>query len=232
MATAPNTSFIPKRGPVKRARQTASRQVHLFTIFSYVLFTATLVATVAVFFYHRYIEGLRTQEIEALNIAVTSFNDVEMKRVLEFDSRLRQADSRLKHSVSVASIFDALEVATVQSVRLNNVSIERDSDSQFNIEAEVQAASFDSSLFQRGIFERNPIVESIGVNELEIVSRDDVVEGATPGVKFKANLVVPLTSVPYLAPNESVPVPVEIELSTSSASSSDAALISDSQPTL
>ena len=49
-------SFIPKRGPVKRQRRAGSRQIYLFTVISYVLFSATLVASVGVFLYERYIE--------------------------------------------------------------------------------------------------------------------------------------------------------------------------------
>ena len=236
MATAPNTSFIPKRGPVKRARQTASRQVHLLTIFSYILFCATLVATVAVFFYHRYIDDMRRQEISALNAAITSFNEDEMKRVIQLDSRLRQANQRLQNTVSVASIFDSLEQSTVQSARLTRMEIEREGDASFMLEAEMETESFDASLFQRGIFERNQIVQSVDVKEVELVVKEEgelEQEGIPSSIKFKAHLTVPLSAVLFNPQSTLEAAPVFENASSTATTSEDVSILnSDSQNTL
>ncbi len=228
MATAPNTSFIPKRGPVKRARQTASRQIHLLSIFSYVLFTATLVATVGVFFYSKHIDGQRRELVAEVNAAVESFNDAEMKRVLEFDSRLRQAQQRLNSTVAMSKIFDdALEQATVQSARVSRLEVTRQGDTQFDIEAEIEAESFDVALFQRGVYEKNPLIDSVKVSDVELLGSGAEEGTPLPGVmqaiKFRANLMIPLSAVPYtggvMNENESLSQVSQVASSTGTSSS-------------
>lgn len=234
MPSASNTSFIPKRGPVKRNRQTASRQVHLFSIFSYLLFSATLMATVGVFFYSRYIDDIRAEEITRLNAAIGNFDETEMTRVLEFSSRLKQADYRVQNSVSVVSIFEALEEATVQSVKLVDLTVDRDLDNQFNLTAHVEADSFDSTLFQRGVFERNKVIESVEISMLEIGTDDknavDASQTKPSGVRFLAKLGVPVKSVPY---NPSAPVSqveeVPVMVAAEGTSTEEAAVVDDNQ---
>ena len=236
MQSAPNTSFIPKRGPVKRNRQTASRQVHLFSIFSYLLFSTTLVATVGVFFYSRYIDDIRAEEITSLNGAISSFDESKMTQLLEFSLRLKQADYRLQNSVSMVSIFDALEAATVQSVKLIDLTIERDLDNQFNLTANVEADSFDSTLFQRGVFERNKVIESVEISKLEIGAGEDAPAASSSqeppsGVSFVAKLGIPVKSVPYNPSTAAIVIP-ETEITPAAdtdESTSTAAVADDNQ---
>ena len=198
MPNSPSSSFIPKQGPAKHSRQVVSRQVHLFTVLSYILFFASLAGSVAVFLYHRYTENQLDAEVVALSGEMGSFSDVKMEQVRSFNMRLQQTADRIGNSVSAVAVLESIEDATVQSVNIDTLDMERDADETFIVVAEISTDTFDSSLFQRGVYERSPIVESVLIEDLSLTDKDDP-ESDTPsnGVSFKAELHVPLKGVPY-----------------------------------
>jgi hypothetical protein len=195
MPNTPNTSFIPKQGPAKKTRQAVSRQVHIFTIVSYLLFLSTLTAGVGVYFYGRHLDGQLATEANALNSAISGFSINDMKRVESFHTRLRYARDRIDHSVSITTIFKALEAATAKVASFNDFSLKREGDKEFIVSAKITADSFDTSLFQRSVFEQNSVMESITTDNLTI---ETIGENATQKVvSFSANIVVPLEAVRY-----------------------------------
>lgn len=192
-----NNSFIPKRGPVNKRRPgSTSRPVYVFTIISYVLMFATLIATAGVYFYGRLIDKQLANEVAALNIEISSFSESDMQQVLEFDARLKQAKERLDNSVSVASVFDALEKATINSVQVVLLDLTREKDEQFILNATVETDSFDSTIFQRGIYQRNQTISNVAILDLQNVKNTQA--DATQPVSFIAKLNVPLSAVPYV----------------------------------
>ncbi len=198
MPNSPISSFIPKQGPAKRSRQVVSRQVHLFTIMSYVLFFGALAGSALVFLYSKHTENKLESEIIALNDAIVSFSDTKMEEVKAFNSRLQQTAKRLKYSVSAVTVMEALEDATVQAVSIEKFRMKRMDDEKFVVTAEVSTDSFDSSLFQRGVFERSSIVESVLIEDLSLAEADETSSVfAGPTISFKAELQIPLVEVPY-----------------------------------
>ena len=195
MPNTQNASFIPKQGPVRQVKRTATRQLHVFTIISYVAFVATLIVSLGVFLYNRHLDNQLNSEVEKLSGAIGGFSDSDMLRVREFNVRLRQAHARINESVSLVSIFEALEAATAQSVVLTDLTIQREEDTDFTITAKVATPSFDSSLFQRGLYERNSIIKDITVSDLNIGKAKP--DNPNSDVSFVAKIVVPLNSVPY-----------------------------------
>ncbi len=198
-----NASFIPKRGTATRRNKSRGSRVYLLTIVSYVLIIASLIASAAIFFYERHVTKQLQQEISGMNTEVNDFKQSKLEQVQEFDQRLKRAKKRLDHSVSLTSIFDALEDATIRTVQLKSLNLLRDGDERIVLEAEVETDTFDSSLFQRGIFERNEIIKevelqdvSIGTNE-EGDSEDEETFSVSKNVIFIAYLSVPIEEVPY-----------------------------------
>ena len=222
MPNSPNTSFIPKQGPVRRPRQTASRSIHLFSVISYITLASTMVASVGSFFYGRHIDGQLQDKIEELSSAVSGFNEEDMNQVREFNVRLAQSRDRLDNGVSVRSIFEALEDATAQSVSLAALKLERFQDNSIVLEAKVETDNFDSSLFQRGVFERSSIVESVLVEELKIVEEAEVEDGPVrSGVSFIAEITVPISEVPNVPGETFVPQPEPVAVDVPVASSTE-----------
>ena len=211
MADSGSTSFIPKRAPKKRSRTTASRQVYVFTLISYTLIFTALIAAISVFFYHRYLESQLAAAVSDLNTAIASFEVAEMERVLELDTRLRQADERVDSSASTVSLLEALEAATVASVQVEGASIERRGDAGYLLSATLLADDFDSTLFQRSVMRRAPDIANVEIANLSLreIGADeregnDADDSATPEyrVSVDSELTFDLDAVQY-EPNAS-----------------------------
>lgn len=202
MANVPNTSFIPKRGPTRSNRGTRTRQIHAFTVLSYILLFATLVAVGGVFLYDRYVTQQLQLEVEALSSEISSFSEADMQRVQDFDKRLRQAQSRVDVSVSIVSIFEALERSTINSVQILDLSVDREEDEQYVLAAAIKTDSFDSSIFQRGVLQRESAITASSITELDV--HEATSENNSPTeVTFTAKIGIPLNSIPYI-PDEAV----------------------------
>jgi hypothetical protein len=207
MTDPSNSSFIPKRGPATQKRRVVSRQVYIFTIGSYILLFATLLASGGVFLFDRYVDKQFEESVAELNSAIAAFSETDMQRVLDFDSRLSQAAGRLDASVSMVSVFEALEDATIDTVQVDGLTIVRDNDSKYVLEAAINTDSFDSTIFQRGVYKRNSSISSVEVSDVkksppsDNVSEEDQVaaarETALPLVTFSAVLEIPVSEVPY-----------------------------------
>lgn len=160
---------------------------------------ATLLSSGGVYLYAQYINGQLDSEIESLNAEIGSFSQADMERVTQFDLRLTQAKDRLDNSVSVASIFEALQSATIDTVQIESLTMEREGDEQFVVDALVQTNSFDSTIFQRGVFMRNETIQTVDISEVQNVLATEDVEGlgvaTKPVVSFKALLEIPLDDV-------------------------------------
>ncbi|MBP6924152.1 MAG: hypothetical protein KBC62_01465 [Candidatus Pacebacteria bacterium] len=222
MPNSPNTSFIPKQGPIRRPRQTASRSVHLFSIISYIALASAMVASVGSFFYGRHVEGQLQDKVEELSQAIAGFNEEDMNQVREFNVRLTQSRDRLDNGVSLRSVFEALEDATAQTVALSSLKLERFADDSIVLAAKVETDNFDSSLFQRGVFERSNIVESVAVEDLMIIEETDVEDGPVrSGVSFVAEITVPISEVPNVPGETLIPVPEPVVIETPVASTTE-----------
>jgi hypothetical protein len=191
-----NTSFIPKQGPARRTKQTATRQIHLLTIFAYIFFATSLLTSLGLFLFNNHLDTQLNTEVRNLNEAIAGFSDADMERVREFNTRLWQAKDRLDHTVALSSIFDSIEAATSKDVMFEGLSIVREGDQSITLEAKMITESFDSALFQRGVLERDDVIESVTVEDIKIITEGDE-EGEVlinSGVSFTANLVVPVSA--------------------------------------
>jgi hypothetical protein len=215
------TSFIPKQGPAKRSTQTATRQIHLFAVISYLVFASSLLAAVGVFLYERHVEKQLEAKVSELSGEINGFSDADMERVREFNNRLDQVRKQLDKSVSIVSVFDALERATVESATLEELSLKRASDDSIDLAVKVSTNNFDSSLFQRGVFERNDVISSVAIESLDLIKDSD--EGSSlSGVAFVAKLTVPTEAiritaeevVEALPPIEAIPDATAVPTST------------------
>lgn len=213
-----NNSFIPKRGPSGHSRVPATRQVYIFTMISYTLIFATLIATGGTFLYEKYLEKQLDEENALLYKDIGSFNNKDMEDVLDFDRRLQQANDRLNSSASVVSVFDALEESTAQSVKIDSLELERVLDDKIILSAEIKTDTFDAALFQRKAYGKGSVFNSVVISELDTSglspsiesTKEDDEEGESEQAKvsFKAELEIPLANVPF---KDTSIIPVEAE---------------------
>ncbi len=210
-------SFIPKRGPATHRRGSASRKVYLFTWASYVITFATLLSVGGVFFYGQYLEQQRDAEIAALDAAISKFSEATMQDVLQFNRRLQQATGRFDNHVSVPSVLEAIEDATVGTVKFNSLDIQREADASLIVHAEIVTDSFDSTIFQREIYSTGSTISGAGITGIDVSAVDGDVPAANSGegvailkptVLFSAVLSVPVANVPYTIDDADSSVPV------------------------
>ncbi|MEK7461964.1 MAG: hypothetical protein AAB618_00075 [Patescibacteria group bacterium] len=225
MPNTPSSSFIPKQGPAKHSRQVVSRQVHLFTVLSYVLFFGALAASAGVFLYARHIDSQQREEVAALDTAIANFSDEKMEQVKAFNTRLMQAEDRITNSVSAISIFEALEESTVQAAALESLTLKRVADEKFLITALINTDTFDSTLFQRGLYERNPVIKTVSFEDVSLGTVAGEESEKPAGVSFKAELQVPLTAVPYVPEDQLIPQTGMTVISSSSSVPASEAVI-------
>jgi hypothetical protein len=214
MSDLSNSSFIPKQGPVKKRRRSASKKVYVFTMLCYVAFFASLLGSAGVYFYGDLVDKQLEDEVVALNGEIGSFSQVNMQRVQEFDVRLQQANDRLNKSASIVSIFNSLEAATIDTVSLNSLSIERMGDDFFKMALNMNTDSFDSTLFQREVYTDNGAIGAISIESLVSSGLGESVGGSQdtdlqPEVTFIAEIEVPLNAVPLMPRSQSLVVEEE-----------------------
>lgn len=211
-----NNSFIPKRGPVARSKSNApSRRVYVFTLISYVLLFATLLATAGMYLYLRQLDKQLDKEIIAFNNEINSFSEEKMQEVLVFDDRLQQAGTRLNHSISVTAIFKAIEAATIDTVLVESLSLERVADEKYVLTAAIKTDNFDSTIFQRGEYLRAQTIEQVVIEDVlaSAVAEGEVSEG--PVVTFSAVLDIPVSAVPYIPTQDSAnAAPIQNQVQT------------------
>lgn len=206
MVSPSNNSFIPKRGTKKNRNQSSTRQVYIFTSISYIILFATLITATGSYFYKEHVMGNLEDEITALTTKTNSFDEAGMQKVMELNRRLTQASDLLESSISVVSLFEALELATAEKVLIQSLSIERTEDQSLQVEMNLETDSFDATMFQRASYDRNIITKPIVITNVQASDIDvDVVTtqfGETqqrlPTVSFTASFTVDLLSIPYV----------------------------------
>lgn len=199
MASSSGSTFIPKRDSRKRKRTNASHRVYLFTIISYTMTFVALLSAGAVTWYKYYVDQQLDQEIVALNQEIGSYSERDLQRVLAFDLRLQQAASRLENSASLTAIFRLLEEVVIDTVQLQNLTLERVGDQNFLLAAAWRTDSFDSTIFQRDAFAANQSINEIEILSVQRSSATSSNADGSPRSVFsvQSELSVPVSAVPY-----------------------------------
>lgn len=211
MADLSNSSFIPKRGPTKNRSGSKTKRVYIFTVISYILLFASLLASGAVFFYTGYLERQLEREVATFNEQTSNFSVADYERVQEFDRRLTQATSRLENSISLTSLFAALEAATIDTIKIASLELLREGDEKLVLDASIETDSFDSTIFQRSVYKLSETIVTTEISDVQATGLGDSeasggeAEGdVEPKVTFTAVLEAPLSAVPY-QPYQQVP---------------------------
>ena len=207
MATAvppsQNSSFIPKRGSSQRRRPGRNKQLLVLSVVSYSLLFAAIIAAAATLFYQNFVMVQFQDQVTALNNAIQVFNTDDLERVSEFDSSLKHAIDRSNNSVSIVSLLDALDIATIRPVQITDLNIERQVDDHFVVAGSVTTNSFDAAIFQRKILSANRRLFNDVVIE-DVVNFDSFTEGdAAAGqatassrtVQFEFGMTIPVAEV-------------------------------------
>ena len=221
-----NSSFIPKKTPSKNRKGSSKKQVYIFTLISYVILFATLLGAGGTFFYNKYIQNQLSDSVLEFGKAVQVFKEDDMLRVQDFDRKVDQANARVSNSISMVAVLEALEAATIETVQIESLSISREGDTSLLLSASVQTDSFDSTIFQREVFDEysESIVDvtfaGINASNLSGTAEGELGVGE-PVVSFQADISIPVEEVPKdpadnknIIISDDISVPVIIPLET------------------
>ena len=193
-----STSFIPKHTQNKGERRNSPRQLFLGTLLVRILFFATLVSAIGLYFY---VNKLNTE----LNEAIGSFKSVistydaeqdDVDMVTSIDKRLAQANIRFRNNVSLNALILAIQKATLSTVQFKNLEISRVSDSTIELSAGLRTDGFDSVIFQRELLSQSDELKNVEVSDVSIqyanASEDDSpsVEDDSNQITFQASIKI------------------------------------------
>jgi hypothetical protein len=161
------------------------------------------------YLYGEYLDRQLIEGVAKLDSEIKSFSVAKMEEVLAFEKRLQEANNRMEQSASVAAIFEVLERSTINTVMIDTLDIVRNDDLTYTLTAAVRTDSFDSTISQRGEFQRD---QTLGDIEILDVDADALAEGEggeenLPLVTFKTVLEVSIAAVPYEPASNSAAVP-------------------------
>jgi len=189
MPGASNTSFIPKRNPTKRDKTTVRKQVYVGTLLVRIFFFATIIAAIVLYIYQSKLQSDLDRSISELDASIADFNETDMKKVIDMDKKLRQANSRLQNSSSIVAILKAVEESTVQATQINSLSVERVDDNVFALSLDLQARAFDAVMFQRLVFaEKQEKLNNSEVDDLKVQNQSDEGEFLTSSTEDEAKV--------------------------------------------
>ncbi len=128
----------------------------VLAIVAVILFSASVILSVAVFVYQKSLVG-QVNKINAELITMkSSFEESLIDELIRLDKRIEAAKLLLsKHRVTVP-FFDLLEKSTLQGVRFSNLEISADAKGVLTVEMDGQAISFNSIALQSDVFGAEP----------------------------------------------------------------------------
>ncbi len=168
MAEPLGPSFIPKQSPARVARRVATRQVYVFTIASYVVLFATLIAVAALYIYGRLTASTLAKAVQEYDTEIASFEVDKMHEVIELHERLSHTRDLLDANISMRAALAVLEAETIDTVQFSNLTFTRGEGNQVQLDAVVQTDTFDSVLFQREIYEEADKLIGVSVDNVVI----------------------------------------------------------------
>ena len=230
MPESPSSSFIPKRGAGRKPAIARKSNFVLLSIISYALFVSAPLASAAVFIYERHTQNQFNKAVLALDEAIGSFKEEDLKRVTEFDERLTATKNLLGTHVSIAKLLSEIEAATAQTVVFKSVDITRTNKSTLTVTGLLETDKFDGALFQRSAYSaeavfKNPIFSDVKL-VLPLADADTVTSATNKKVEFKVAFAVSGADVLYAPVSTVVTEPV-LEVTPASDESSEESEESD-----
>lgn len=165
------TSFIPKQEVIiSDGRQGGGFRFSFFSIIAVVIFTISVILSIAVFIYQKTLVGTINSINAELVAARSSLEPSFIQELVTLDHRIESAKNLInKHNV-ITPIFAMLENETLRGVRFSSFSYTLDSKGQPTIELNGEAANLYSIALQSDVFNsdskiKNPAFSSLNVED-------------------------------------------------------------------
>lgn len=166
------SSFIPKSPTKSVIRPRGVRKIYVFTYLSLVLFFGTLIASAGTFFFDVTVNSQLDAQKEQLANERNAFNASDLERLKELELRINNANIVLDTHVSVADIFKALEISTLNTVQLTGIEYDRTEFGAISVVVNALARNLNDARFQRDVFAANETLRQAGIINQSYTSRD------------------------------------------------------------
>jgi hypothetical protein len=147
------TSFIPKK-PMVEERAAPARSIGIFTIISFFILFAVLLATGGLFFYKGVLaKNIKDMQVQ-LNVAKNRFEPSKITELKMLDKRLRASTEILSKHIAISPVFEALSAITMKNVRYTNFSytLGAEKDAKVKIQLKGVAVGYRSVALQSELF--------------------------------------------------------------------------------
>ncbi len=227
MPGSSSSSFIPKHTPNKPERRNSPRQVFFGTLLVRILFVATLVAALGVFLYVRKLDNQLMVEVTNFKAETMSYEaDADkLAAVVAMNKRLLAAKSIFDQSVSVNSLFTAIERSVIGTVRLESLEIgTNDVQGQISLTATIKTDGFDSTMFQRSVLQDSEVFATTTIEDVSVgVTSGAEGEEVKGEINFKASILVDPKTIPALVVSDDTFVPLPEPVVESESVNTDSA---------
>ena len=174
------SSFIPKRNPVNQPKSVRRYNFVIIPVISYSVFMASLLAAGVLFIYQIRVESQFSAAVKNLEDQIGSFNDADLSRVVDFNSRLQLANSMVASHVSLGSLLSILETATAETVQFKNLKITRTDEHTVAVNASLVTSSLDGALFQRATYGASSLIAQTKLSAITLVPAGASTDAKTP----------------------------------------------------
>lgn len=163
---APQPAFIPRQSFRTHPTFQRNRTVNLFFLSGVSIFALAVIASAAIFIYHRILLGKVDGLSAKLEKAQVDLNPPLVGELISFDQRLRKAREIFdKHSI-VTPIFDFLEEKTSINVRYRGLDMNRAADGSVSLTLDGEARSYGSVAFQADTFATSDFLGRVEISDI------------------------------------------------------------------
>lgn len=172
MAPSPTipTSFVPKQ-PVRPAQRFQKSGGNIFLITSLFLLGLSIVGSIGVFAYERYLTGIRNTKSAEVEELQKNIDSAEVEEFIRTRDRFTTARTLLDSHITASSFFDLLETMTLQNVRFDTLSFTLTEERGAEIRMAGAARTFNALAAQSSLFAEEKRIKRAIFSDITV--RDD-----------------------------------------------------------
>ena len=162
-----NASFIPKKDIRNKRGSRTPLAANLFLLIGFIIFLATLLASLAVFLYSKKLDGDNARALETLEKNRDNYGLSAIEEFIDLNNRIKAGERILANHVNVNPVFTLLENDTLTDVYLSNFTFETDGG-EILISARGFAPTYAHVALQADQYSANKTIKNLilsGVNQ-------------------------------------------------------------------
>lgn len=191
METKFQTSFIPRKpliqNPSEKPKTSHGTGIGFLTLVSFVIFGVSVLSGILVIGWQKLENTSISKNKEQLELNKKQFGD-DIEFLKRFNTKISLSKSLIDKHTSPVALFKTIEDITAEKVRYSKLTY-TSSDEGLIVEAEGEAANFETLASQSDIFSQTSLISNPIINDLKLTD--------TGSVDFSLNITIPWSSISY-----------------------------------